>query len=210
MSLGSPLGWPCGMWGGAPYPCGVAKAVESFGSPLGVASELRTPQGVSIAQRPILCATGGAACPCVVEDQVGVIGLTSWVVLCNEDWCTMPLRYGRGCGVIGITSGVPLRTSLLCVCWSDTGLLHEIRQFIQHRQTPIIAPCPQPLLNPMKEGCHVHPKRATKGPLQEPQRNLTTVRAPPKCQVDGSVLPCLAPMHIPLLRLQGVGHKVLH
>ena len=45
------------------------------------------------------------------------------------------------CGVIGVTSWVPLWTSVLCVCWSDTGLLHESHQFIQHRQTPIIPPC---------------------------------------------------------------------
>ena len=36
--------------------------------------------------------------------------LTAWVVSCNEEWCSMPLRYGSGCGVIGVTSWLPLWT----------------------------------------------------------------------------------------------------
>ena len=40
----------------------------------------------------------------------GVIGLTSWVVMCTEVRCSMPLRYGGRFSVIGVTSCVPLWT----------------------------------------------------------------------------------------------------
>ena len=44
----------------------------------------------------------------VVHEGCRVIKLTSWVGLRTEDWCSMPVRYGRGWGVIGVISWMAL------------------------------------------------------------------------------------------------------
>ena len=40
----------------------------------------------------------------------GVTGVTSWVALWIVGWCSMPLHCGRGCGVVRVTSWGALLT----------------------------------------------------------------------------------------------------
>ena len=101
---------------GAPCPYAMAEAVESLGPPLGRPCGLRTPPRGQHSRASLALCTCWGCMPLRDGRGCGVIRLTSWVVLWIEDWSSMPLRNGRGCGVIGVTSWVALWTEVLCVC----------------------------------------------------------------------------------------------
>ena len=68
---------------------------------------------------------------------------------------------------------------------------------------------PKAMVNPMQEGCHIHPKRGAQVPLQEPKGIQTVVRVLPQRQVDRVVRPYRVLIIVLLLFLRGLAHQVL-